>query len=98
MLACGYARLRKHAIHTLDTIQQRSTDNPLWVGGVIVPESPDAEVAAAVSVYRGERPVDGLPVTDAMLAARRQGPAPEDVGAGSTAPPPDYAEVEEYAF
>lgn len=36
---------------------------------------------------------------------RDQGYAPddvvtalEDVGAGSTAPPPDYAEVEEYAF
>jgi hypothetical protein len=88
MLTCGYARLRKHAVNTLQAIQDQ---------GMTDPRQPDSIVAACVTEYRKRRPVDGLEVTDAMITARMQGPPP---GYGDTVPEgaPDDAPVHEIAY
>jgi len=92
MLACGYARLRKHAVHTLQAIQDQ---------GMTDPRQPDSIVAAAVTVYRKQRPIEDITVTDAMIVARMQGPLPEqgDPPQDDNAEPmPALADVEEIAF
>lgn len=61
---------------------------------------PDSIVGACVTAYRQERPIEGITVTDAMRAARRQGPPP---GVGDEEQPPIDATapagvVEEIAY
>jgi len=71
MVSAAYATCKEHALKLLDK---------LTADGKINPRQPDSIVAAEITHYRKERPTN-IPTTDAIMAARRQGPPPETVDA-----------------
>lgn len=69
ILSAAYATCDKHALNMLHKLE---------VDGRIDDRQPNPIVGAEITFYRRDKPTD-IPITDAIRAARRQGPPLETV-------------------